>query len=152
MMPPAPSPKRNLPAVIDPERLKATRVRVHPRCIVCSPTNLLGLRQDYAVLPDGSVESTLVGSGALEGYSGLLHGGVTAALLDGAMTNCLFAHGVQAVTAELTVRYLHPVAVRGTITTRGWLLESHTRLHLLRGELRQDGRVKATALAKFIEP
>jgi acyl-coenzyme A thioesterase PaaI-like protein len=80
----------------------------------------------------------------------LLHGGITAALLDGAMTNCLFAHGIQALTAELTVRYLEPVDIRGKIVTRGRLSESHGRLQLMCAELHQDGRVKATARGKFI--
>jgi len=134
----------------DSESLKATRVRVHPRCVVCSPANPMGLGQEFVLQPDGTVESTFVGSEIFEGYSGLMHGGVTAALLDGAMTNCLFAQGVQAVTAELTVRYREPVAVPGKITTRACLTESHDRLYLLRAELRQDGRVKATARGKFI--
>lgn len=34
------------------------------------------------------------------------------------MTNCLFTHGIEALTAELTVRYRHPVDVRGSIATR----------------------------------
>jgi acyl-coenzyme A thioesterase PaaI-like protein len=137
--------------VTDSERLKATRVRVHPRCVVCSPANPMGLGQEFALQPDGSVESTFAGSEMFEGYAGLLHGGVTAALLDGAMTNCLFAHGVQALTAELTVRYREPISVRGKMTTHAWLTESHGQLHLLRAELRQDERVKATALGKFVE-
>jgi acyl-coenzyme A thioesterase PaaI-like protein len=111
----------------------------------------MGLGQDFELQPDGSVESTFARGEMFEGYPGLLHGGVTAALLDGAMTNCLFAHGVRALTAELTVRYRAPIAVRGKITTRACLVESHGRLHLLRAELRQDGQVKATALGKFLE-
>jgi len=138
-------------AVTDSERLNATRARLHPRCVVCSSANPMGLAQEFAVQADGSVEGTFEGSEVFEGYSGLLHGGVTAALLDGAMTNCLFAHGVQALTAQLTVRYSEPVAVPGRIMTSAHLAESHGRLHLLRAELRQDGRVKASALGKFIE-
>jgi acyl-coenzyme A thioesterase PaaI-like protein len=135
----------------DPHRLKATRASVHPRCVVCSPANPTGLRQEYALQPDGSVESVFAGNDLFEGYSGLLHGGVIAALLDGAMTNCLFARGVAALTAELTVRYREPISARGDITARAWLTESRGQLHLLRAELRQDGRVKAIALAKFFE-
>jgi acyl-coenzyme A thioesterase PaaI-like protein len=35
----------------------------------------------------------------------MLHGGVISSILDGTMTNCLFAHGTVAVTAELRVRF-----------------------------------------------
>ncbi len=145
-------PSAALPPVRHAEQVKAIRVRAHPRCVVCSPAHPTGLGQTYALQPDGSVESTFAGSEVFEGYSGLLHGGVTAALLDGAMTNCLFAHGVEALTAELTVRYRDSVAAGVPMTTRACLVESHGRLHLLRAELRQEGRVKATARGKFLEP
>ena len=138
------------PSARDAAHLAATRIRAHPRCVVCSPTHPMGLGQEFVLQPDGSVESTFAGSEVFEGYSGLLHGGVTAALLDGAMTNCLFAHGVEGLTAELTVRYRDPVTACGTMTARACLAESHGRLHLLRAELRQEGRVKATAFGKFL--
>jgi acyl-coenzyme A thioesterase PaaI-like protein len=99
------------------------------------------LGQEFVLQPNGSVEGVFAASAPLEGYSGLLHGGIAAAFLDGAMTNCLFAHGVQALTAELTVRYREPVAVPGKITTHATLTESHGRLYLLRAELR-PGRLK----------
>ncbi len=138
-------------AARDSKRLKAIRNRVHPRCVVCSPANPMGLAQEFVLQPDGSVESTFAGSEMFEGYPGLLHGGVIATLLDGAMTNCLFAQGMQALTAELTVRYREPVAVDGGMTICARLTESRGPLHLLRAELRQDGQVKATALGKFVE-
>jgi acyl-coenzyme A thioesterase PaaI-like protein len=102
--------------------------------------------------PDGSVKGVFVASVPFEGYSGLLHGGIAAAFLDGAMTNCLFAHGIEALTAELRVRYREPVAVPGEIVTRATLTESHGRLFLLRAELHQQGRLKATAIGKFVKP
>ena len=34
-----------------------------------------------------------------------------AALLDGAMSNCLMALGIESVAADLQVRYAHPVEV-----------------------------------------
>jgi hypothetical protein len=49
------------------------------------------------------------------------------------------------------VRYRHAVSAKTAMTVRAWLTESHRPLHLLQAELRQDGRVKATALGKFME-
>jgi uncharacterized protein (TIGR00369 family) len=138
-------------AARDSESLKAIRNRIHPRCVICSPANPMGLAQNFVLQPDGSVESTFVGSQMYEGYPGLLHGGVIAALLDGAMTNCLFAQGVQALTGELTIRYREPVSAGDLMTVCAHLTESRGALHLLRAELRQDGRAKATALGKFVE-
>ena len=136
---------------LDPERLRSTRLRVHPRCVVCNPIHPGGLGQDFVLKPDGSVECTFSGSGEFEGYPGLLHGGMAAALLDGAMTNCLFARGVRALTAELTVRYREPVVAVEQTTVRARLTESRGRLHLLCAELCQNGRVKVLAVGKFME-
>jgi len=131
--------------------LAALRAAAHPRCVVCSPANPSGLGLECIVMPDGSVKGEFAGSDVFEGYVGRLHGGVIAALLDGAMTNCLLAHGCEAFTAELTVRYRHPAAAKDRVTVRAWLTESRVPLHLLRAELRQNGQVKATAVGKFME-
>ncbi len=133
-------------------RLKSTRRRAHPHCVLCNCGNTTGLGQEFVLQPDGSVKGVFSASAPFEGYLGLLHGGIAAAFLDGAMTNCLFAHGIEALTAELTVRYREPVAVPGEIVTHAMLTESHGRLYLLRADLRQQGRVKATAIGKFVRP
>ncbi len=85
------------------------------------------------------------------GYRGRLHGGVIAALLDGAMTHCLFAYGVTAVTAALNLSYRRPVSVGRRATIRAWQERDLSPLRLARAELRQDGEVKASASAKFME-
>jgi acyl-coenzyme A thioesterase PaaI-like protein len=66
------------------------------------------------------------------------------------MTNCLFAHGHQAVTAELTVKFRAPVLLDHMA-----VIEAHTSrdlfpLFLMEATLVQDGRTMATATAKFI--
>lgn len=85
-----------------------------------------------------------------QGYPNTLHGGMVSTLLDAAMTNCLFAHGCTAVTAELTVRFLRPVAAGRPVTVTAWVEKSWRRLHLLAAELRQEGELMATAAAKFV--
>lgn len=133
-----------------PTRLNALRAEAHPFCLVCSQSNPLGLGLKFTLDDDGSVTACFLGHPALEGFPGLLHGGVIASLLDGAMTNCLFARGLVAVTAELKVRYRHPVVIGEEITVRAWIQKSLSRLHRLQAELRQEGCVKATASAKFM--
>lgn len=110
----------------------------------------MGLALRYASQPDGSVAATFRGNCALEGYSGLLHGGVIAALLDGAMTNCLFAQGLPALTVELKVRYHASVAAAEEILVRAWLEDDAHGLYQLRAELTQAGAVKANATGKFM--
>ena len=133
------------------DTLERLRQQTHPLCVVCSPANPLGLKVEYTLNPDGSVEGSFTGGPAFQGYDGMLHGGVIAALLDGAMTNCIFAHGCVAVTAELKVRYRKAVAAGEKVTIRAWVVQSSARLHQLRAELMQTNSVKAAATAKFME-
>jgi acyl-coenzyme A thioesterase PaaI-like protein len=106
---------------------------------------------EFAVHDDGSVTAAFLGHPALEGFEGFLHGGMIASLLDGAMTNCLFAHGHVAMTAELKVRYRKPVVIGEEMLLRAWITRSQPPLHLLEAELKQDGCTKAIASAKFME-
>jgi uncharacterized protein (TIGR00369 family) len=140
-----------IPAQAPLERLQRLHAATHPQCIVCGADNPRGLHLDFRPTADGGVEARFDCARIFEGYSHRIHGGVIAALLDGAMTNCLFAHGYVAVTAELTVRYRHPVTADCQVTVRGWIRESSRRLHRMRAELVQDGRVLVTATATFLE-
>jgi acyl-coenzyme A thioesterase PaaI-like protein len=124
---------------------------VHAGCVVCGGANERGLRLRYAPMDGNAVQAVLDCEGSLEGYGGRLHGGVIAAALDGAMTHCLFAHGRTALTAELVVKYKHPVAIGRPATVRAWLERDLGPLYLLRAELVQDDVVKAAASAKFLE-
>lgn len=131
--------------------LKNIREQAHPNCFVCSSTNPMGLGIDYTVMADGGVQGSLPGGHLFQGYNGVVHGGIIAALMDGAMTNCLFAAGRKALTAELKIRYRQSVSVGESITVRAWIESCSYRLHCLRAELTQTGRVKAIATAKFME-
>jgi acyl-coenzyme A thioesterase PaaI-like protein len=123
----------------------------HPGCFVCGGANARGLRLRYGRGRCDGIEAALDCDGSLEGYGGRLHGGVIAAALDGAMTHCLFALGRTAVTAELIVRFRHPVATGRAATVRARLERDLAPLYLVEAELVQDGVVKAAASAKFME-
>jgi hypothetical protein len=131
-------------------RFRAAQAEAHPFCFVCSGSNPMGLALRYSPQPDGSVSARFLGHSALEGYPGLLHGGVIASLLDGAMTNCLFAQNRRALTVELKVRYHAGVASSEEMSLRAWLESDDHGLFRLRAELAQGGVVKASATAKFM--
>jgi acyl-coenzyme A thioesterase PaaI-like protein len=133
-------------------RFQNTQAEAHPFCFVCSGSNPMGLALRYTPQPDGSVSANYLGHCALEGYPGLLHGGVIAALLDGAMTNCLFANNYRALTVELNVRYHAGIASAEEVSLRAWLEDNSSGIFHLRAELRQGGTVKASATGKFMKP
>lgn len=133
------------------EGTQRVRRRSHPHCVVCAPENARGLGLEFVRRKDGGVESRFDCSKALEGYPQQLHGGVLALLIDSAMTNCLFAHGHVAVTGELKIRFLHPVATRQMISVRAWIDRSRPPLHVMRASVVQNERIMASASAKFME-
>ena len=124
------------------------RTTHHPTCFVCSPGHGLGM--SFSLQPDGSVAGRYTFDRHLEGYKGVVHGGIVAAALDGAMANWLFIHGHLAVTAELKVRYLHPVASLVPVTVHARRAEGSGPLFVMTAELLQHGRRVATATGKFV--
>jgi len=131
-------------------RGRALREVAHPRCIACSPRAAPGLKLEFHELPDGAVVCQFTGDSFCEGYPGRLHGGVVSTIIDAAMTNCLFAHGYQAVTAELAVRFVKPALIGRPTSTRARIAKDMHPLYLMEAELTQDGLTRATATAKFI--
>lgn len=136
---------------LTPIELAKIRALAHSNCVVCRSSSKGGLGLEFEVSEDGSVEATFGCDKPFEGYANVLHGGVISCLLDGAMTNCMFAHGYLALTAELRVRFQHPVVTGELATVRAWIDRSKSHVHVLRAEVAQGQQVKATALGKFVE-
>ncbi len=131
--------------------LNATRQEAHPRCVVCGRRGPGGLGLEFRLRPDGRVTAEFDCAADFQGYEGVLHGGVISALADGAMTNCLFAHGVAAVTAELNVRFRHPLTVGTPLTVTAWITRRSEPLFLMAAELTQAGQIRIKATGKFVE-
>jgi acyl-coenzyme A thioesterase PaaI-like protein len=126
------------------------RSKYHPECFVCAPDMPLGLRMAFHSNGDDSVACRFSFAADWEGYPGFVHGGIVAAALDGAMTNWLLAHGHVAVTAELKVRYRHPVAIETPSSIVARRVETSGPVFVMTAELRQSDRLLATATAKFV--
>jgi uncharacterized protein (TIGR00369 family) len=131
--------------------LECTCRSAHPRCIVCGRDDGYGLGLRFSLRADGGVEAEFACDTHFQGYHGILHGGIIATLLDGAMTHCLFAHGIVALTAEMTVRFRHPVLVGVPALVRAVVADSQPPLHVLHALIFQDGQLKARAVGKFVE-
>jgi uncharacterized protein (TIGR00369 family) len=131
--------------------LSVLRRQSHPDCYVCDPANGHGLGLEFRAAEDGAVEATFPCQPAFASYPGMLHGGMICMLLDGAMTNCLFAHGLIAVTVDMNVRFRQPVAVSRPAVVRAWLESKNSPVYQVAAELSQGGHVAATATARFIE-
>lgn len=134
-----------------PQLHARTQSAQHDGCLVCGAGNPAGLQLRFAPADGGGVAARFTATTSQAGYPGLVHGGLICALVDGAMTNCLFARGVTAVTAELTVRYLEGVPVGRELEVGAECLRARGHLFVLQAEVRLDGRVVVRATGKFID-
>jgi uncharacterized protein (TIGR00369 family) len=121
----------------------------HAACLLCGTENPWSLGLSFTADPDGRVSTRLQADARFQGYAGILHGGVSAALLDAAMTHCLFHRGVRAVTADLRVRYVKAVPLHAAVELRAWVTEETPPLYRLKAELALAGVVLVWAQATF---
>jgi len=93
-------------------------------CFVCGPENPAGLKLRFAVNEDErSIATAFIPSKYLQGYAGIVHGGIISAVLDEAMTKLAYSLGYNVVTAKLTVRFKTPLLVGAKVRVKGRLLE-----------------------------
>lgn len=136
---------------MDPhEQTDLRKVYDHEHCVVCGPHDPLALKLAFRPDPAGGVSTPVAAHAGLQGYTGFVHGGVISALLDAAMTHCLFHAGVRAMTAELLVRFPQPVPCTAELRLRGWIVAAKPPLYRLKAELRRDGRLVAWADRRYL--
>jgi len=123
----------------------------HARCLLCGEQNPASLKLRFVAGSGGTVSAKFKSHAGLQGYNDVLHGGVIAALMDSAMTHCLFHHGVQGLTGDLHVRYLRPVSCGATVEIRAAIVSSRPPLYVLKAELLLQEAVMARAEAKFMQ-
>lgn len=123
----------------------------HAHCFVCGESNRQGLKLRFTVSSGGGVAATFRCDRVHEGYEGVVHGGIVSSILDGAMTNCLFAHDVVAWTAELTVRFRRPLAIGMAAGVSAKITRSDAPLYVVEASIVQADVICATAKGKFLQ-
>lgn len=121
----------------------------HPSCIACGQRQQGGLGLSFRDTGDGKVRCTFDCQSVYQGYPDRLHGGVVAMLLDAAMTHCLFARGITAVTAKLEIRFRHAVELGQPAEVVAWLATESMSFYEVQAELRQRDTLCTTAKALF---
>ncbi len=133
------------------ESLELLRNQQHSKCLLCGSSDHLGLNLSVKRNGPGRVIGYSTPNCSLQSYPGELHGGIVSLLIDGIMTNCLFAEGITAVTARLNVRYLHPVDAATKVELRANLTKSKGNVYFLEACLLQGDMVKVKGSATFME-
>jgi len=120
-------------------------------CFVCGMENPIGLKLSFYQDGDGRVTATFTPGEEHQGYPGVLHGGIAAALLDEALGRVIIGRGGWLMTARMEIRYKQIVPLGQPLTAAGEIVRETRRLVEARGELRlADGSVAITATATYL--
>jgi acyl-coenzyme A thioesterase PaaI-like protein len=126
-------------------------------CFMCGRDNPLSLHVKWFNDTDsGRVRATVVVPEEYNGYPGIVHGGVVAALLDETAGRALMLDGDFTrlwVTANLNVTYRAPTPTATALELVGWVERDSGRRTLAAAELRLgDGTVTASCQALIARP
>jgi uncharacterized protein (TIGR00369 family) len=119
-------------------------------CFVCGRDNPIGLHLTFYV--DGEqVKATFTPQAEHQGWPGVLHGGITSAILDETVGRSCFLVDMWAVTGRMEIRYRQPIPIGQQLTAIGEIVRVRSRGLQARGEIRlADGTVAAEAEATYI--
>jgi uncharacterized protein (TIGR00369 family) len=119
-------------------------------CFVCGKGNSRGLQLELRN-EGGKAEASFTADRSLEGYDGVVHGGIVSSLLDEVMVwSAFYTTGFHAVTAELSVRFVRPLRVGAACRVRGSVSENKGRIILTEANIEDaSGAVLARAEGKL---
>jgi uncharacterized protein (TIGR00369 family) len=127
------------------------RIEVDKYCFVCGPDNPEGLHAVFECA-EGKASARYFARNEHQGYAGISHGGILAALLDEAMVYAAATLGRWVATAEMTVRYTKPAPTGEWLQVRAEVTQHRRKLVEATAEISsEDGTVLASATGKLIQ-
>ena len=121
-----------------PERDSIAAEKDTSRCYVCGPENAAGLRVPFVRDGTNGSSAIYVASADHAGWNGVLHGGITFALMDEACGWSLFFQDISAVTARVETRFHKAIRVGTEVTVRAVALPRRRRLYDAHAEIRTN--------------
>src|SRR4030043_613853 len=124
-------------------------VNLHRNCFACGSNDGIGLGLKFYKHEDGAVFGTFFADPKYEGYSGIIHGGIIATLLDSAMTHCLLMKDIPALTGRLSIKYSIPIRTGTVVKVEARIVDQVHEMFILQGKALVDGKRVASAEAKY---
>jgi acyl-coenzyme A thioesterase PaaI-like protein len=117
-------------------------------CFGCGEKNPMGLKLKF--IKDGDILRTeYTPDKMLQGWPGLLHGGIVATLLDEVMSNVAYATGKTCLTAEMQLRQRKPIDINETLIITAWITRHRSKIIETAGKITlKDGTIVAESNAK----
>lgn len=121
------------------------------RCFICGPNNKIGLkiRPEYDWTA-GRAWLKLVIPDDFQGWEGVVHGGMVAALFDEVSVYAAMAESRQVVTAELHTFYLKPVPTGENVMIEASVRNRSGRSIMVDATLVFNGKLLARSEARIV--
>jgi acyl-coenzyme A thioesterase PaaI-like protein len=124
---------------------------LHKNCFACGSNDGTGLGLKFHKNGEGTVFGSFFADPKYEGYSGIIHGGIIATLLDSVMTHCLLMKDIPALTGRLSIKYSTPIRTGTVVELEARIVDQFHEMFMLQGKAMVDGKKVASAEARYVE-
>lgn len=128
---------------------------ISKNCLVCGIENDFGLKTKFYETDNKELIAIFTPHDKLQSYPGVLHGGISATILDETIGRAIMMYGGQrtfGVTIELNVKYKKPVPLGVELKAIGRIVNDKGRIFEGTGELLlPNGEVAVSAEGKYMK-
>ena len=119
-------------------------------CFGCGQNNPIGLKLDFKW--DGkTARAEFIPTEFYQGWSGIVHGGITATILDEAMGQAIRFNGLNCVTARMQVSYKQPILTDDNLVITGSISRNNKRFVEAEAKISlPDGTLMAEGTATYV--
>ena len=120
-------------------------------CFACSQKNPIGLKLQFSY-SDGNAITSWTPKKEYQGFPGVLHGGITATILDEVMAYAIINKGIMAATVEMSVKYCKKIPIGEEILARAWIEKGTKKIFYVRAQIQnKDKEVLAEGSGKYFK-
>ncbi|WP_300177298.1 PaaI family thioesterase [uncultured Aliivibrio sp.] len=123
----------------------------HQQCCVCQHAFFSEQPIIFQVSNDQKIYAEIIPTEKVEGYDGVMQGGLITALHDSAMLHCLYSHEIHAMTVSLSTRFHRPIKLGVKVEVHAEWVSSRRNLHVLQSKIIQEGHVCSSAKSQFMD-
>jgi uncharacterized protein (TIGR00369 family) len=138
---------------VKPQEMDGTQPIKQPNskdCFVCGVENSHGLRMEFYEYGCGEVRATYTVPEQFQGYPGIVHGGIIAAMMDEVVSRAAMTGEPTRFryTAKLEIRYRKPAPLGKSLFMHGWVVDDRGSRAVAKGDMRlEDGTLLCEAEA-----
>jgi len=120
----------------------------YDNCFICGEKNPIGLKLQFTCQND-IASAKLALPSHFEGYDGIIHGGIVAALLDEAMAKAILFQELKGVTININIDYKNALPPETEFVVEGKITAIDRRVIITEAKLFSENKVYAAATGKF---